>query len=727
MIEFTVLAAALVGESRSLLPSWFPAGKWRGREFVVGSLSGDPGESLSINHTTGQWADFASGEKGGDLISLYAAIHHLSQGDAAAQLEKIHAYTAPSPRPPQHKRRDVIQPVPKDAPACACMHYEYGKASRVWDYRNEAGELLGHIARYDLGGGKKEIIPWTYGAAPDAKPRWGMGSWPEPRPLYGVDDPRFQDRSVPLLIVEGEKSADAARQLVPGYVVLTWPGGSKSWKKADFKQLSGRKEVLLWPDADDAGIKCMWEIGHHLFRFCEMVKIIIPEGQSDGWDAADAVAEGWNWERFKEWAVPRRKIIAETGSVEDQPKPEPVTITSEGRPNTIVGRWMAWGLLGPNNSSGGQPYSDLNNAVRVLEVDPLLQERVWYDEFLGRMLTMSNPHPREWREIDDINLTLYLQRDIGLKKISDVVVGKAVTQVAFSRVKNCVRDWMQSLKWDGEARLDDFFSDYFGSENTPYTRAAGRNFWIALAARTFRPGCQMDNVIVLEGKQGSRKTSALRAIGGEWYAEQAAMVHDTQAFAQNLQGKLLVEIAEMDSFRRGEITAVKAAVTRNNDFFRVPYGRRAEDHPRRCVFTVTTNLEDWNKDETGARRFWPIRCTDTIDVDGILAQREQLFAEAVHRFKANETWWEMPEEATEAEQRKRYDADVWFEPIQTYLALKTSASVLEILVECLGRKQGECTHSDKLRVTACLRAMAWHGMLERSGRNVQRVWRRNDG
>src|SRR5207302_6188158 len=132
----------------------------------------------------------------------------------------------------------------------------------------------------------------------------------------------------------------------------------------------------------------------------------------------------------------------------------------------------------------------------------------------------------------------------------------------------------------------------------------------------------VDNMLVLDGTQGIGKSSALRAIAGEWFAEQHESA-TSKDFYQVLQGKMLVEISEMDSFSRAEVTKVKQVVTCTNDRFRESYGRRAEDHPRQCIFVGTSNK--WtHDDETGARRFWPIDCRGTVDVAAIAAVRPQL-------------------------------------------------------------------------------------------------------
>lgn len=736
-LDFTGLAAVLISQSRSVLPSWFPAGKWHGNEFVIGDLSGRPGESLSINSVTGKWSDFAGGQKGGDLTSLYAAAHGISQGEAFKQLSgTVQQNPVPVQQKPQKPDREIIIPVPDDAPGCLCIHRDWGEPSKIWDYRDAQKKLLGYVARYDPPGKKKQIVPWTFTRSGKGKPFWFPIHWTEPRPLYGLDElASWGDAAV--MIVEGEKSADAARKIIAnqaGYVVVTWPGGSNGWRKADFTVLHKRRKILLWPDADEAGERCMWEIAHMLYAHCPEVKILNTNGQPDGWDAADALEEGWDWERLKQWAKERAVLI----DAERQPAPTaivaaPMPVDTDDqvlareimdRPKTIVGRWQGWGLDNANNSSGGIPWSDLQNAVRVLEVDPLIRGKIWYDEFLQRMLT-GKP-PREWRDVDDIDMTLYFQREIGLKKISTGLVSDAVQQVAFRNIRNCARDWFDSLAWDGEDRIDLFFEEIFGAVRSAYTMAAGRNFWLSMIARIYQPGSQVDNMIVLEGKQGIGKSRALRIIGGDWFTEQHESASNPKAFAEILQGKMLVEISEMDSFNRAEVTRVKAIVTNTQDRYRDSYGRKAEDHKRQCIFVGTTNKDDWNKDETGARRFWPIACTN-VDVDQITQYRAQYFAEAVHRYKRGESWWQMPEEETISEQRKRFDSDSWSDPISEFLGLKQDVTVTEILTECLQKKIGDVGRADQMRVAACLRAIGWQGKNERFGRSIRKVWRPMDG
>lgn len=721
--DFGALAGRLLSQSRSLLPSWFPKGKLRGREFVIGNLQGDAGDSLSINLDTGAWKDFAGTDKGGDLISLYAAIHGIKQGEAAKILDDSPANNPTDGKKlHERQRRNIVVPVPDDAAACPCKHYKYGLPVAMWEYRNEEGKLTGYVARYEPAGERKQIIPWTYAIDAHGKGSWGMGQWPAPRALFGIDDLALRKEAA-VLVVEGEKCAVAARKILPQYVCITWPGGAAAWQKSNFKVLAGR-HVLLWPDADEPGIRAMWGIGHTLLNVCKEVKMIFPDDRPDGWDAADAIKEDWDWDRFKPWASSKAKKLTEgmaaPAGIEKDQKPAPSSeVATVGVQQSQVSRWLEWGL---DRNGNGVPVANLNNAVGVLENDPTLKNMVWFDSFLQRILT-GDP-AREWQDADDVNLTLHMQRNIGIEKMGRDMVQNAVIAIAYRNMRNCVRDWMESLEWDQVPRIDKFFEDHFGATGTRYCLATSRNFWISMVARALHPGCKVDNVVILEGGQGIKKSTALSTIAGDpWFTEQHESVLDPKRFAETIQGKLLIEITEMDSFGRAESTRVKAAVTNRSDRYREAYGRYAKDHPRQCIFVVTTNRDDWNKDETGARRFWPIRCSGDVDIEAIRVNRSQLFAEAVEAYKNGATWWEMPADETKAEQRKRYDADPWLDAVADFVGLKPSVTVNEILEVCMKLELADIGRSEQMRVATCLRALGWYKTDERIGSAIRKVWR----
>lgn len=398
---------------------------------------------------------------------------------------------------------------------------------------------------------------------------------------------------------------------------------------------------------------------------------------------------------YSERELKRRSYVVDLNEVRVKKAEE------KRRQNPNFEKWREWCLY--ISPGGGPPPGTLENAVAILENDPEQKGRMWKDAFLQRILT-GDP-PREWGDVDDIALVLYIQRVAGLPKIGKEIVSQAVVNVAHTNERNCVTDWMDSLVHDGTPRLDLFLSDCLGAEDSEYSRAASRNFWLSMVARAYHPGCKVDNMLVLEGAQGVGKSTALQIIGGDWFAEQHESATNPKAFAEILQGKLLVEISEMDSFNRSEVNRVKQTVTCVSDRFRASYGRYAQDHPRTCIFVGTTNRDDWNRDETGARRFWPITCGD-INLEAIRENRDQLFAEAIARAKSGEPHWLMPAEHTQREQDARYQSDPWEETVRSYCDVVGQVKIPALLTH-LGLETSKHTRSDQMRVGAILRRLGF--------------------
>ena len=264
----------------------------------------------------------------------------------------------------------------------------------------------------------------------------------------------------------------------------------------------------------------------------------------------------------KPFVSPRLKVV--DGDLVAKTGPE---IWEEARKQRIAEREMLpqyklWERLGLQLTQTGGPIANLTNAVAVLQSDKLFKDIFWFDEFLQRIVTINGSAiPREWGDADDINTALYMQREIGIPKIGRDLVNQAVISVSRGRTRNCAREWMEKTEHDGTERIDNFFSDYMGAPATEYVKSASRNFWLSIAARVYSPGCKVDSMIVLEGPQGVGKSTALHIIGGEWFAEQHESATNPKAFAEILQGKLLIEISEMDAFSRAEVNRVKQTIS----------------------------------------------------------------------------------------------------------------------------------------------------------------------
>lgn len=360
-IRFEALADALLARSEHIVPAWLPGGHRNGHEWVCGSLQGGKGKSCSVNLIKGAWADFASGEQGGDLISLYAAVHGLTMGKAAVQvardegLEDVAGVQAdaghqrperPTP-PPAAPKKPVIdegwktqRPVPPTAPAPTFRHqFREGKdIEHVARYQHGA-DLMGFVVRFRTSDGGKDTLPHTWCVSSrDGAARWHWKQFDEPRPLYLPGHALPAGRTV--VLVEGEKKGDALQALLdagsPGvYCVASWPGGCKAWEKADWSIMAGAS-VILWPDCDSKrvpltptqkketpdpaaqvvlaqaqpfiayekqpGVAAMLGIGAMLKRDqqCFVQTLVVPPPGTvvDGWDCGDAInTDGWDFER----------------------------------------------------------------------------------------------------------------------------------------------------------------------------------------------------------------------------------------------------------------------------------------------------------------------------------------------------------------------------------------------------------------------------------------------
>ena len=205
-----------------------------------------------------------------------------------------------------------------------------------------------------------------------------------------------------------------------------------------------------------------------------------------------------------------------------------------------------------------------------------------------------------------------------------------------------VRDHFAGSRWDGIQRLDSWLITYLGAEDSEYTRVVGAKTLIAAVRRVKHPGTKFDQLMILEGEQGTGKSSALKllAIREAWFTDGVSLTHDSKVMIEQTEGKLIVEVAELKGLRKAAIEHVKATLSRTHDRARKAYGRYTDEVPRQFILIATTNTkgssECWYlKDPTGNRRFWPIK-TAEIDLARLKRDRDQLWAEAVEREASGE-------------------------------------------------------------------------------------------
>ncbi|AYO30231.1 virulence-associated protein E [Biomaibacter acetigenes] len=261
------------------------------------------------------------------------------------------------------------------------------------------------------------------------------------------------------------------------------------------------------------------------------------------------------------------------------------------------------------STTTGMPAKTTDNILIILENDPLLKGKLAFDEFANRGLVLG-PLPwdprterRQWTDVDDAGLRHYLEHTYkitGKDRIFD-----ATALCAHKHLINDVKDYLTSLEWDGIKRLDTLLIDYLGAEDTPYTRAVIRKSLTAAVARVMTPGVKYDFVPIIAGPQGIGKSTFLRILGRQWFSDSLTTFEGKEA-SEMVQGIWINELGELNGLNRSEINAVKQFISRTDDIYREPYGRRTGRYPRRCVFFGTTNDAEFLRDKTGNRRFWPV-------------------------------------------------------------------------------------------------------------------------
>ena len=326
-----------------------------------------------------------------------------------------------------------------------------------------------------------------------------------------------------------------------------------------------------------------------------------------------------------------------------------------------------WMMLLEKNAQTGAVKATIDNVRIILEHDPLLKGKFALNQFanrgevLGSLPWDKREKRRLWDDNDNQGLYWYLER---VYKISgNGKVDGALSLHSNAHAFNDVKDYLKGLqgKWDGVPRLDSLFIDYLGAKDTAYNRAVTRKAFTAAVARAMTPGCKYDNMVILAGPQGIGKSTLLDKMSRGWFNDSIRTFEGKEA-SELLQGVWLVEVSELDAFRRTDVSRIKQFLSLRADRFRAAYGRNVKELPRTCIFFGTTNTAEYLQDTTGNRRFWPIdtgeqRHTKSVwrDLD---PEIDQLWAEAYVRWQAGEPLYLTGaiEEAAKAKQEEHREA-----------------------------------------------------------------------
>lgn len=597
----------------------------------------------------------------------------------------------------------IVRPIPSEA---ARPKKLFGKrpGRSLFVYRNAQGEPEFLVRREDKPDGAKVCLPFTLWDV-NGKPEWHSRAMPTShtgRVLYNLPD-LLRDQSQPIVIVEGEKAAESAisNGLLGDVAITCWAGGSSGIDVADYGPLK-KRDVIIWMDNDETGrryadklVKLLDEVG------AKSVSVVqVPSdwrnAKGKGWDLADPLPKGVTEATLREMVATAlnqskrpsvRRISPASDDGERQELMYPAAVEFIERagscpPDEVarLGQNMIrsatpqfdWPVASTSNNNSGLPVSSAPSNIDHF-IDRLCirfrrdefaheDEVVWPD---GQTTPLS----------DDIINTLYLKaHQLGLR-CQDKLLWTAVKDLAAANYHHPVRDYLGSLKWDGEERLSKWLISYAGADDNQANRIIGEHILIAAVQRIYEPGCEMQWVPILEGNQGVGKSKLLRIMcGDKWFSDSLPIGVDDKLTIERSVGMMFIEWAEMDGVTTKEATKVKAWISQRHDVARLSYARKAVRVPRQFVVVGTINpaAGGYMRDTTGNRRYAPVAVGEThndFDLVGLERDRHQLWAEAVAAYRSGnsgklpqDVWREIAERNAE-----RTKSDPWEELILKYL------------------------------------------------------------
>lgn len=359
----------------------------------------------------------------------------------------------------------------------------------------------------------------------------------------------------------------------------------------------------------------------------------------------------------------------------------------------------------------GHPFNNQWNievAIRKLRV------QLRFDEFSGDE-TIENLHGYGPRFDDPATINLRLKIDASFHFLPGRELFRDVTSNISRRNRfHPVREYLGSLAWDQEPRIERWLIDYAGAPDTPYVRAVSRIVLVAACRRIRKPGSKYDEMLILESPQGSDKSQGLRALAfnDDWFTDDLPLGSDTRRFMESTAGKWIVEAGELKGMGKGDVSALKACLSRQRDEARMAYGHKNTRVPRQFVIIGTTNeTEGYLRDATGNRRFWPVRI-QRFDLERLRADRDQLWAEAAEAEALGASIRLDPRlyEAAAIEQEARLTGD---DPL------------IDVLHRALGNRTGKLRVSDAYLICGIEAGKANQDQISRFGRAIRELgWER---
>ncbi|MBE6057852.1 virulence-associated E family protein [Clostridium sp.] len=308
----------------------------------------------------------------------------------------------------------------------------------------------------------------------------------------------------------------------------------------------------------------------------------------------------------------------------------------------------------------GKVRSTISNFLLIIENDPMLKGKIAYNEFsnravvIGQLPWRKKDNISDWNDTDDSGLREFIEKYYSISSTAKCADALALVFEKYSF--HPIKEYLNSLKWDGKERINTLLIDYLGAEDSNYVKTVTRKTLVGAVARIFIPGIKFDTMLVLSGPQGIGKSTIIKKLGKDWYSDSLTTVSGKEAYEQ-LQGFWLIEMGEMTATKKADIEATKHFLSKQEDIYRVAYGRRTSRFPRQCIFIGTTNDKEFLRDKTGSRRFWPVdvgtqKYNKYVWSDLTDYEINQIWAEAVELWKNKEPLNLNDEEKKEAEKQQ---------------------------------------------------------------------------
>ena len=320
-------------------------------------------------------------------------------------------------------------------------------------------------------------------------------------------------------------------------------------------------------------------------------------------------------------------------------------------------------------------------------------------------------------------LVIWLEYVYGMRTTEERV-GRSLNEAAELDRYHPVRDYLRATKWDGVPRTRRLLSDYLGASDTTLHESLSMRWMLTAVARVMKPGCKVDTTLILVGKQGARKSTAIRVLAGEYSADTLLDLGSKDLY-ESIHGVWLYELAELDSFRKAEWPKIKAILSSPKDRYRRPYSPAAEARDRQCIFIGTTNDAHFLGDPTGSRRFWPVTVGDRVDIPALVRDRDQLWAEAVYLYDQGHEWWLSDDEAADMhEEAENYrSCHPWHDRIEGWLAVQPAHVTMgDVLERAVCKEPGQWHQGDAKIAGEIMRELGWENKAKRIAGKLQRAW-----